>query len=257
MKTTRSFLALAALAACSQLHAAPILWVGDSSGRLGTVDVATGAATVIGSMGRVMTDIAFDPSGNLWGTDGGALFSIDASTGASTLVGNMGIGFQNALVFSSSGVLYAAGASLYTVNTSTGAGSLVGAGNGYSSSGDLAFVGGNLYLASGPTANDSLWEIDETTGVGTNIGAIGAGAVYGLATPDNTTLYGLSGQSIYSINTSTGAGSLIVSYAGGLGAAYGTAFRTEAGAPIPEPSALSLVGLALAGLGWVARRRKA
>ena len=77
-----------------------------------------------------------------------------------------------------------------------------------------------------------------------------------MATPDNVTLYGLSGTTVLSINTLTGAGTAVVGYGGGLSEAFGTAFLTEAGAPIPEPSALSLVALALLGLGWASKRQK-
>ena len=41
------------------------MYVDDSNGRLGTVNVATGAVNLSGSMGTVMTDIAFDPKGHL------------------------------------------------------------------------------------------------------------------------------------------------------------------------------------------------
>ena len=196
--------------------------------------------------------------GNLWGINGGnQLFSINSTTAAATLVGSTLTGFINSLVFGPGGVLYAAGSNLYSLNTSTGVGTQIGAGNGYNSSGDLAFVGGTMYLSSDPSANDSLWSIDLTTGQGINIGAIGANAVFGLATPDNVTLYGLSGQTVLAINTLNGAGTAVVNYSGGgMTAAFGTAFFTEAGAPIPEPSALSLVAFALLGLGWASKRQK-
>ena len=259
MKIAQTLVAAAALAACTGALAAPILWISDGGGRLGTVDVATGTASLVGNMGRAMFDIAFDSVGNLWGIDGvNRLYSINSSTAAATLVGATGTGFIYSLVFGPGGVLYAAGSSLYSLNTSTGVGTQIGAaGNGYNSSGDLAFVGGTLYLSSDPSANDSLWSINTTTGQGFNIGAIGANAVFGLATPDNVTLYGLSGTTVLSINTATGAGTTVVNYSGGgMTGAFGTAFRTEAGAPIPEPSALSLVALALLGLGWASKRQK-
>jgi sugar lactone lactonase YvrE len=139
-------------------NAAPVLWSGDSSGRLGTVDVATGDVNVIGSMGVTMTDIAFDPDGNLWGITFGSLYKIDKTTATSTLVGNLGTS-ANSLVFNSSGVLYTANSSLYTIDTTTGAASLVGnGGDSYSSSGDLAFVDGNLFLSS--TGGDNLVKIN-------------------------------------------------------------------------------------------------
>ena len=80
--------------------AAPLLWVGDSAGRLGTVDVATGDVNVIGNMGVVMTDIAFDSSGNLWGISFDNLYSIDKNSGSITNIGAHNIvgGSKNSLV---------------------------------------------------------------------------------------------------------------------------------------------------------------
>jgi streptogramin lyase len=66
------------------VNAAPVLWSGDSSGRLGTVDVATGNVNIIGNMGVTVTDIAFDPNGNLWGITFGSLYKVDKNTAGST-----------------------------------------------------------------------------------------------------------------------------------------------------------------------------
>ena len=51
-------------------HAVPVMHVDDAVGNLGTVDVATGSASVIGNMGVTMTDIAFSPTGQLFGVTG-------------------------------------------------------------------------------------------------------------------------------------------------------------------------------------------
>lgn len=234
----------------------PILWIDDSVGRLGRVDVATGAVTIVGNMGVVMWDIAFDPAGNLFGLGNGtSLYRIDTTTAAATFVGSLGA-TVNSLVFSSAGTLYGAGSSLYTINPSSGAATLVGSGGvGYSSSGDLAFVGGNLYLSSGLPTADSLLRLNTATGAATLVGAMGISNVYGLASSDGSNMFAVSGTQIYQVNPATGAATSPVNYAGaGLGTAFGTSFFTEA-APVPEPgrAALMLAGLAVVGL--LAQRR--
>jgi hypothetical protein len=194
-----------------------------------------------------MTDIAFDPNGNLWGITFGSLYKIDKTTAASTLIGNLGTS-ANSLVFDSSGVLYTANSSLYTVDTSTGATSLVGnGGDSYSSSGDLAFIGGELFLSS--SGGDNLVKINTADGSGSLIGNIGFSAVFGLASPNGTDLFGLAGSNVLSIDPTTGSGTSILDYSGqGLGSAFGSAFVTEAVVPIPAAAWLFGSGL-LALLG--------
>jgi hypothetical protein len=236
--------------------AAPTLWVADVDGRLGTVDLASKQVTVIGDMGHVMTDIAFDPAGKLFGVGFLGLYRIDPQTAASTLVGDLGGSF-NSLVFDAAGRLYTAGNALYSVNPSTGAASLIGKGGyGYASSGDLAFVGGKLYLSSSASAKDSLVQLNAANGVGTRIGSIGYNYVYGLATDNNVDLYGMSDTRVLDINPATGAGTTLFDYRGhGLGMAYGTAFLTEAAAPVPEPQTYAMILSGLAMIAFVARRR--
>lgn len=247
---------IACLAIAANANADPVLWVDDSSGKLGKVDVSTGAVTLVGTMGAVMTDIAFDPSGHLYGITFGALYSIDAATAATTFIGNLGTSL-NSLVFSSIGTLYGANSSLYTINTATGVASLVGNGGAsYSSSGDLAFVGGNLFLTSTIPQGDSLIELNTATGAGSLVGSIGIGRVYGLATNDNVSLYGVAGTSVYAVSTATGAGTLLVNYGGhGLGTANGTAFFSEAVPPVPEPGTYALMLVGLGVLGYVGARK--
>jgi len=251
---TRNWLAYAALVGSlyTGVSAAPVLWVGDSDGTLGTVDVATGAATVIGEMPVTMTDIAFDPSGNLWGISFNGLYRIDRHNAATALIGNFGPSL-NSLVFGADGTLYAASTELYTLNTSTGAATLVGTGGGYNS-GDLAFAGGNLYLTS---LGDNLFTLDTATGAGTSVGPIGFSSVFGLATDNNVDLYGVTGTDVIGIDPATGDGTLLTDYAGtDLGAANGSAFLSEAGASaVAEPHVLALLGFALVGF-WLQRRRK-
>jgi hypothetical protein len=258
----RSSAACALFTAAVAVHAAPTLWVatgGTANGaQLATVDVATGATTVVANTRVVFSDIAFSPSGDLYGIGLSGLYRVNMLTGASALIGGFGFGQGsglggNALVFGSDGTLYMAGGrSLYTVNTTTGAASSVGL-MGFVSGGDLAFVGGNLYLS---TTDSQLVQLDITTGAGTSIGNMGVMRMFGLATPDNVNLYGVADQSLYRINTTTGAATLQASFNPSLSMiAFGLAFFEEAGASsVPEPGTLALVGLALLGAAAAKRR---
>jgi hypothetical protein len=195
-------------------------------------------------MGVTMTDIAFDPSGNLYGITFGSLYKINPTNASASFIGNLNTS-ANSLVFDISGTLYTANSSLYTVNTATGATTLVGSGGGsYSSSGDLAFIGGNLYLSSSP--GDKLVKINTSNGSGALVGNIGFSSVFGLASPNGTDLYGLAETNVLKIDPVTGVGSIAVNYGGhGLGAAFGSAFLSEAVPQVPIPGAVWLFGTGL------------
>lgn len=192
------------------------LLIGDGQGNLGTVDIVTRSVHFIGNMGHAMTDIAFDPVGNLYGITETDLYGIDRNTGISTWKGSLGINDANALVFASDGTLYAAGfadTQLYVVNKNTGQAKAIGnIGPGYRSSGDMAFHGGNLYLSA---IGDQLVKIDLANLYNSRaIGNMGFHDVLGLATGDDGVLYGNAGTQIFSIDTVTGAGTLIYDYRG-------------------------------------------
>src|SRR5262245_19195806 len=163
VKRTLLAMAVGTVLNTASASAGPIMHVHDAAGVLGTLDVATGTVTVIGNMGVTMTDIAFDPAGNLFGLSFSSLYSINPTTAAVTLIGDHGILGGNALVFASNGTLYGAGfqtTNLFTINPSTGVSSVVG-NMGFSSGGDLAFNGGNFFLASTST---QLIQVNPSTG---------------------------------------------------------------------------------------------
>ncbi len=211
-----------------------------------------------------MTDLAFDPSGNLYGISFTNLYQINSTTAQTTLVGSLrltGVN-ANALVFGTDGTLYAAAnntTNLYSVNVATGAATSLGT-DGFSSAGDLAFNKGNLFLSS---TTDQLVKIGLNPVNGTAVGPFGVPNAFGLgtelATGGNGILYGISGTEILSINTTTGAATALIDYGGkGLGASFGAAFFSEAGAgstppppppgTVPEPASLFLFGSAMVGL---------
>lgn len=219
------------------IHVAPSsLYVHDALGNLGTVHPPTGHVETIGPMGVVMTDIAFDGSGRLYGVSLLGFFSIDPLTATRTLIGLHGIPSPNALVVASDGTLYAAGETsgfLFTIDPATGAGTVVG-NTGFLSAGDLGFNGGQLFMSS---TTDQLIEIDlSDSAKGTAVGPFGFTDVFGLATAADGQLYGLTGTSVIAIDTRTGRGSLVSDYTGqGLGKAYGaTFFGRSQGTPSHE-----------------------
>jgi hypothetical protein len=221
-------LALAMLAGPVHAQNVTELYVHDAQGQLAVVDVDSGEVTFVGDMGVVMTDIAFAQDGRLFGVDFSTLYEIDPRTAQTTPIGNHGIPNGNALVFAADGSLYAMGAAssqLYEIDPASGASTALGD-VGALSAGDLAFHGGELYLA---TTSHTLLRIDlGPPATGTNVGAFGFFDVYGLATSDAGVLYGVAGTEIFSVDPATGAGTSVSDYAGqGLDVAYGSSFRGE------------------------------
>jgi hypothetical protein len=240
-------------------HADPILWVDDANGIIGKVDAPTGAVTIVGNSGVILTDIAFDPTGNLYGISFTDLYRINTATGAATLIAPHGVPGGNALVFRKDGTLFSSGfasTDLFTINPATGATADVG-NVGIASAGDLAFANGHLYLTA---INNDLIRID-LTGANvsgfTDVGPVGFSNVFGLASPDNIHLYGVAGTKVLSIDPNTGQGTVVSDYSGqGLANANGSAFFAEAGAVAPEPSRLVMFVLGTASLAIFRRCRR-
>lgn len=257
-----ALVSVASTAAAAPAFAAT-MWVHDSTNNLAKVDTETGVVSLIGRMTQTMTDIAFDPLGNLFGITFSSFYSINTTDASTRFIGNTGQSDLNALVFGVDNTLYSMGnlsTNLYALDVGTGAATSLGS-TGFRSGGDLAFVGDAFYLAS---SGSQLVRIDiANPSNSVAVGPFGISGVFGIASTGAGDLFGVAGTSIFKVNTVTGAAFDVRSYAGqGLGAAFGQSFITEAGAPDPEvpapipvPASLWLLGSALAAAGALRRKR--
>lgn len=189
-------------------------FISDDTGNLFSIDPSSGAVLAfIGQTAEVMFDIAFDPSGNLYGVDStDNLYRIDVSTATATLIGSLGV-FANSLEFRSDGALFAAGYNtIYSVNTSTGsATALLTLPSQYQAAGDLAFDAvGNLYLT---TLDSTLIRISPDLTTWTAVGSTGVYDLYGLIYGSDGILYGFSSaDGVYTINLTNAATTSIASF---------------------------------------------
>ena len=113
-----------------------------------------------------LTDIALSPKHGMYGISYSHLYRIDWRNPAkSSRVGATGKSV-NGLAFGPDHRLYASGGgSLYTIDLATGAATRVGHfGHGFSSSGDLAFIGKRLYATLVRIGGDVLAELDPASG---------------------------------------------------------------------------------------------
>lgn len=203
------------------------LWaVDDSSNRLLSVDIGTGAATSVGSFGSGYNDMGLawgngtlymsstDNSGN------GKLYTVDVGTGAATLVGGFGgikvrsMGWYDGTLYGWSNI-----DTLVSINTSTGLTTTIG-----------SFGFGTL------TAGQDGMDIDPATGL-----------AWAIAEVENR---------IYTLDRSTGHATEVVnglSCNGGSCTAGG--FNGLAISAVPEPGSLALMLAGMGVLGLRMRRR--
>ena len=251
-RLTRALLIPALLLFATASANAGLIYFGTDQGNIYTVDTSNGDVVNVGDPGVTFTDVAFDPMGNLYGITFSQLYSIDLGANTATAApGALGAA-GNGLAFDSSGTLYMSGdTGLYTVNTGTGNAAFQG-GTGFASAGDLEFDGdGNLYMTATGSPDSRLIGFGNPISLpGALIGSdLGYTNVFGLAYAGNT-MWGLSNQSLFTIDLVTGQGSAPV-------------FELDiedgeivwgAAAAVPEPGTLVLVGSGLIALVLWRRR---
>lgn len=179
-----------------------------TSSQIGLVSTATGTLSLRPQRSVLLTDIASNAQGALFGVTTNSLYRLNRSTGSSRLVGRLGPLDMNALGFTPSGALYAAGGSgFYRVSLATGRATLIRRIPGFSSSGDIAYdpISRRFLATSFTGGSDTLFSI-ALNGNARRIGSIGFGNVYGLYF-DRGVLYGYtSDRRQITINKNTGRG---------------------------------------------------
>ena len=238
------------------------MYIADSANNLFTVDVVTGHADRIGGLRAQFADIAFSPSGRLYGITTTYLYEIDPSDAWSTLIGPHGYGGAgspyglDSLTFTADGALYAAGNDiLVRIDPATGAGTTVGALSGYRSAGDLAVdTSGRLLLS---TDAGVLVEARPDGSGATAVGSLPYNDIWALAGAADGTLYGVrSTNDIVAVDSHTGHATAVSALHSDslIGRAWGGGFPDQFA--MPEPSTLA-IGLAGALLLAVWHRRPA
>ena len=201
--------------------------------QLETYNLATGQKTMIGvtkvSGGTqyALTDMAWSPVGKLYGLAFGPsgttlVFEVNPANAQLTQLGTLSSVSFNAFVFDEFGVPYVAGSNgdiytfdLHSLNMSAAtppvllydAPSTGPTGSSLSSSGDLAWVGDDLYYATASGAYNYLYRVRAGTSTVQLVGAFtttSGGAllnVWGLFGDGHGTLYALAGSNVYEVDT--------------------------------------------------------
>jgi hypothetical protein len=204
------------LSACLLLHApaarSQVAYGIDTPGdRLVRIDLSTGVATVVGSLGVDVTaaGMDFDDAGNLWAmltvasTPGTGLYNVDLNTAAVSFVvaTDRNIGGRGC-AFVASTLYHTDGSTLGSVDTSTGVTTIIGA-MGFNAPSLASTPGGSLFcLKSNPA---ELASVDPSTGAGSVTGPT-SGAASNLAfDPVSEQLFSVSGDDrLYRIDPATG-----------------------------------------------------
>jgi hypothetical protein len=160
-----------------------------SSELLYGVELPGGSVASLGVTAGTFQDIALRADGTLYAVTKTELLRVDIKSGNASLIAMLPENL-NALDFGPDGTLYASGSSssgVFTVDPDDGKLTRVGSlPHGYTSSGDLAVIGGTLFLTSTNLEDpedmeDTLLGIDLATFAVSVVGKLGYWCVYGLA----------------------------------------------------------------------------
>jgi hypothetical protein len=180
-------------------------YMGEYGGDFGSIDLTSGAFTLLGDPGVTITGMAVE-GGTLYGGsfDAGFLYSINPANGALTTIGNSAVPYE---VFgSTTSGMFAVGRdeNLYSVSPTTGAATLIGP-TGISQVGvvGLSTEASALYYAVG----GNIYTLNTTTGAPTLLANTG-GPEMGALVMEDGILYGGSDfptTQVYAVNPITAA----------------------------------------------------
>lgn len=260
MKIVRGLLIAAAVFAGSAAQAVTT-YVAGSGGQFGTLDLATGVFTSLGTTHLGATSFGLlegfsVANGTLYGqtlSGGNTIYSVDPTNGALTVIGTNS---SNAFYLGSttSGGLFGADltGNLFSINTSTGAATIIG-NLGFGLGGFVSFSDNSstLYLTRGTGA---LYTVNTGTGVASLVGPSGA---FLASAVSGGTLYGIDDTAVFTINGATGAFAAGPTISpSGLGVEGVVPVEAlMAVTAVPEPATVWMIGSGLLGLIGVARRR--
>lgn len=234
-------------------------------GELVSIDLATGAATLIGTLPETMTEAVYDVGNNQFyaqGSNGSfVLYEIDPTNGAqissiATSGAYNGLEFVGATLYAT--VISGGGSpsDLATVDPATGAATIIGQ-TGYAAITGLAYnsATGTMYgvIGGGDAASGSLVTLNMATGVATIVGPTGFDKVGSIEFGVDGNLYGgltsndaAQPNSLILINTLTGAGTVVgnTTYSiSGLAETIAPVFASPT--PVPALSQWALITLAI------------
>ncbi len=238
--------------------------------QLAVVDAANGTFDTVHRMtgfqdeDRSMNDIAFSPTGRLYGVSRDWLYEIQPVTGELTPLGKHGIENVTSLVFRPDGSLQAMGRSqpnLYkltitdtTLESVVTLATLSDLNSTQGSNGDITYYLGDLLVATtdnrliryrfdiSPDRPRVIQQID--------LSPLGISDVYGLATVNSNRLYATAGASVYQLDISNPQAPVATEIPvvdTNFGDLRGAAYYAEAGGPVPAGT--------LSGIKWFDRNK--
>jgi hypothetical protein len=229
-------------------------YMSTGSDQFGTIDLNTGVFTQLGNSGQLLSGLG-TIGGNIYGglLDSNILYQVNLANGGLTEIGTGSIEYND--TGSTTTGLYAVNVGvtdLYQVNPLTGATTLIGPTGFTSGFGIIGMSTGSstLYFAGGY----NLYSLSTTTGEATLIGSQGF-AVGALVSEGGALWAGASPLDVYTLNTSTAAGTLVTGVTGGAVSFWGLTPDPLTTTSVPEPSSVILLATVLPALAFVARKR--